>query len=207
MAQIQVEKNVNGIEGLCVITPAVHGDNRGYFMETYSQRDMEENGLFIPFVQDNQSMSAKGVLRGLHFQKQYPQTKLVRVIKGSVFDVAVDLRPGSKTFGKWYGIELTEENKKQFLIPKGFAHGFLVLSDAAEFCYKCDDFYHADDEGGLAWNDPDIGIVWPQVVGTYAGNASAKGYSLSDGTNLNLSEKDQKWSVLRETGFPWKKGE
>lgn len=203
MAQIQVEKNVNGIEDLCVITPAVHGDNRGYFMETYSQRDMEENGIFIPFVQDNQSMSAKGVLRGLHFQKHYPQTKLVRVIKGSVFDVAVDLRPGSKTFGKWYGIELTEENKKQFLIPKGFAHGFLVLSDVAEFCYKCDDFYHGDDEGGLAWNDPDIGIVWPQLVGSYTGTASSQGYALSDGTKLNLSEKDQKWALLHKTKLPW----
>ena len=127
MGQISVEKNVGGIEGLCVITPAVHGDARGYFMETYSQRDMEEAGIDIIFVQDNQSMSIKGVLCGLHFQKQYPQTKLVRVIKGSVFDVAVDLRSGSKTYGKWYGIELTEENKKQFLIPRGFAHGFFVL--------------------------------------------------------------------------------
>lgn len=207
MAQIRVEKNVNGIEGLGVITPAVHGDNRGYFMETYSQRDMEENGISISFVQDNQSMSTKGVLRGLHFQKHYPQTKLVRVIKGSVFDVAVDLRHGSKTFGKWYGIELTEENKKQFLIPKGFAHGFLVLSDVAEFCYKCDDFYHGEDEGGLAWNDPDIGIVWPQVVGIYSGNASGQSYALSDGTKLNLSEKDQKWNILRATDFPWKNGE
>lgn len=159
MGQISVEKNVGGIEGLCVITPAVHGDARGYFMETYSQRDMEENGININFVQDNQSMSVKGVLRGLHFQKNFPQTKLVRVIKGSVFDVAVDLRSGSETYGKWYGIELTEDNKKQFLIPRGFAHGFLVLSDTAEFCYKCDDFYHASDEGGLAWNDPEICIV------------------------------------------------
>ena len=161
MGQITVEKNVDGIEGLCVITPAVHGDNRGYFMETYSQRDMAENGIHVGFVQDNQSMSVKGVLRGLHFQKNYPQTKLVRVIKGRVFDVAVDLRPGSATYGKWYGVELTEENKKQFLIPRGFAHGFLVLSDVAEFCYKCDDFYHPNDEGGLAWNDPEIGIQWP----------------------------------------------
>ena len=201
MAQIQVEKNVNGIEGLCVITPAIHGDSRGYFMETYSQRDMEANGLHIPFVQDNQSMSTKGVLRGLHFQKQYPQTKLVRVIKGSVFDVAVDLRPGSQTFGKWYGIALTQENKKQVLIPKGFAHGFLVLSDVAEFCYKCDDFYHPDDEGGLAWNDPEIGIQWPQVEGVYPGNACAQGYALADGTKLNLSDKDQKWPGLRD-GFP-----
>ena len=199
MGQITIEKNVAGIEGLCVITPAVHGDNRGYFLETYSQRDMEENGINICFVQDNQSMSVKGVLRGLHFQKNYPQTKLVRVIKGSVFDVAVDLRKESKTFGKWYGLELTEENKKQFLIPRGLAHGFLVLSDTAEFCYKCDDFYHPNDEGGLAWNDPTIGITWPEVTGEYRGTASAEGYALSDGTALNLSEKDQKWFGLNDT--------
>ena len=199
MGQITVEKNVAGIEGLCIITPAVHGDNRGYFMETYSQRDMEENGIHIDFVQDNQSMSVKGVLRGLHFQKNYPQTKLVRVIQGSVFDVAVDLRTDSKTFGKWYGIELTAENKKQFLIPRGFAHGFLVLSDTAEFCYKCDDFYHANDEGGLAWNDPAIGIQWPELTGAYQGSASAQGYALTDGTPLNLSEKDQQWLPLNDT--------
>ena len=199
MGQIKVEKNVGGIEGLCVITPAVHGDNRGYFMETYSQRDMEEAGLNITFVQDNQSMSTKGVLRGLHYQKQYPQTKLVRAIKGSVFDVAVDLRAGSATYGKWYGVLLTEENKKQFLIPKGFAHGFLVLTDTAEFCYKCDDFYHANDEGGLAWNDPAIGVQWPELVGEYNGSASAEGYTLSDGTPLKLSDKDQNWVGLSET--------
>ena len=189
MGQITVGKNVGGIEGLCVITPAVHGDNRGYFMETYSQRDMEEAGINIVFVQDNQSMSTKGVLRGLHFQKQFPQTKLVRVIKGSVYDVAVDLRSRSNIYGKWYRIELTEENKKQFLIPRGFAHGFLVLSDTAEFCYKCDDFYHPNDEGGLAWNDPEIGIVWLKVVGEYRGTASAEGYYL-DSMALNLSGKD-----------------
>lgn len=198
MGQIKVEKNMAGIEGLCVITPAVHGDNRGYFMETYSQRDMEEAGINICFVQDNQSMSVKGVLRGFHFQKKYPQTKLVRVIKGSVFDVAVDLRAGSATYGKWYGIELTEENKKQFLIPKGFAHGFLVLSDVAEFCYKCDDFYHPDDEGGIAWNDPQIGVKWPGVEGIYSGTASAAGYYL-EGTALTLSDKDQKWMNLKDT--------
>ena len=199
MGQLTVEKNVGGIEGLCVITPSVHGDNRGYFMETYSQRDMEEAGLNIPFVQDNQSMSTKGVLRGLHFQKHYPQTKLVRAIKGSVFDVAVDLRADSATFGKWYGILLTEDNKKQFLIPKGFAHGFLVLTDIAEFCYKCDDFYHANDEGGLAWNDPEIGIEWPGVVKVCNGLTDAAEYALVDGTPLNLSEKDQKWGGLRNT--------
>ena len=199
MGQITVEKNVGGIEGLCVITPAVHGDNRGYFMETYSQRDMEEAGINITFVQDNQSCSSKGVLRGLHFQKKYPQTKLVRAIKGSVFDVAVDLRTDSATYGKWYGVLLTEENKKQFLIPKGFAHGFLVLTDIAEFCYKCDDFYHANDEGGLAWNDPEIGIEWPELVGEYNGTPSAEGYTLTDGTPLNLSDKDQKWMGFKDT--------
>ena len=190
MGQITVEKNVGGIEGLCVITPAVHGDARGYFMETYSQRDMEENGLNYTFVQDNQSSSTKGVLRGLHFQINFPQTKLVRVIKGSVFDVAVDLRDGSPTYGKHFGVELTEENKKQFLIPQGFAHGFLVLSDMAEFCYKVDDFYHPNVEGGLAWNDPDIGIKWPDVIGEYSGSASPEGYKMSDGTLLNMSAKD-----------------
>ena len=195
MGQITVEQNVGGIEGLCVIIPAVHGDARGYFMETYSQRDMEEAGFPVSFVQDNQSMSAKGVLRGLHFQIRYPQTKLVRVIRGAVFDVAVDLREGSLTYGKWYGVELTEENRKQFLIPKGFAHGFLVLSDVAEFCYKCDDFYHPNDEGGIAWNDPQIGIVWPGITGEYRGSASAEGYCLG-GVPLTLSEKDQKWGSL-----------
>ncbi len=199
MGQIKVEKNAGGIEGLCVITPAVHGDNRGYFMETYSQRDMEEAGIDVVFVQDNQSCSTKGVLRGLHFQKQFPQTKLVRAIKGRVFDVAVDLRAESKTYGKWYGVELTEENKKQFLIPKGFAHGFLVLTDVAEFCYKCDDFYHPNDEGGMAWNDPEIGIEWPELVGKYYGTASAEGYTLEDGTKLNLSDKDQKWLGFKDT--------
>lgn len=199
MGQIKVENNVGGIEGLCVIEPAVHGDSRGYFMEMYNQRDMEEAGINIVFVQDNQSCSTKGVLRGLHFQKQYPQTKLVRVIKGRVFDVAVDIRKNSETYGKWYGVELTEENKKQFLIPKGFAHGFLVLSDTAEFCYKCDDFYHADDESGLAWNDPKIGIEWPEIVGEYNGSTDSAGYMLKDGTALNLSEKDKKWDIFENT--------
>lgn len=199
MGQIKIQKNVGGIEGLCILEPMVHGDQRGYFMETYNQRDMYEAGLTMNFVQDNQSCSSKGVLRGLHFQKEFPQGKLVRVVKGSVFDVAVDLRSDSKTFGKWFGIELTEENKKQFYIPEGFAHGFLVLSDVAEFCYKCTDFYHPGDEGGLAWNDPLIGINWPQLIGTYKGNASADGYCLQDGTKLNLSQKDQLWSGIHET--------
>ena len=198
MGQIKVTKCP--IEGLHIIEPAVHGDSRGYFMETYNRRDMQEAGLDMVFVQDNQSMSVKGVLRGLHFQKQYPQTKLVRAIRGSVFDVAVDLRPGSETYGKWYGVLLTEENKKQFLIPRGFAHGFLVLTDTAEFCYKCDDFYHPNDEGGLAWNDPAIGITWPEVVGEYAGTASGAGYCLVDGTPLKLSAKDELQPTLARLG-------
>lgn len=197
MGQIQVTKAP--IEGLYVIEPTVHGDERGYFMETYNQRDMQDAGLNMVFVQDNQSMSKKGVLRGLHFQKQYPQGKLVRVIKGSVFDVAVDLRSGSATYGQWYGVELTEENKKQFYIAEGFAHGFLVLSDTAEFCYKVTDFYHPGDEGGLAWNDPAIGIDWPQLSGSYPGCADGSGYTLADGTPLTLSDKDQKWLGLRDT--------
>ena len=199
MGQIKVEKNAGGIEGLCVIEPSVHGDQRGYFMETYNQKDMEEAGLNMQFVQDNQSCSTKGVLRGLHFQKEFPQGKLVRVIKGTVFDVAVDLRSNSKTYGKWYGVELSEENKKQFYISEGFAHGFLVLSDVAEFCYKCTDFYHPGDEGGLAWNDPSIGIEWPQLTGEYKGTPSGEGYKLSDGTAIKLSEKDEKWLTLSDT--------
>lgn len=196
MGQIKVTKAP--INGLYIIEPAVHGDSRGYFMETYNKRDMEEFGLNMNFVQDNQSMSVKGVLRGLHFQKRYPQGKLVRVIKGKVFDVAVDLRKNSVTYGKWFGVELTEENKKQFYISEGFAHGFLVLSDIAEFCYKVTDFYHPGDEGGLAWNDPTIGIEWG-VIGKYGGTASAEGYTLPDGTPLNLSDKDQKWLGLKDT--------
>ncbi len=201
MGQIQVTKNLGGIAGLCLIEPAVHGDARGYFMETYNEREMAEAGISVRFVQDNQSMSVKGVLRGLHFQKRYPQCKLVRAVRGSVFDVAVDLRKHSATFGKWYGVVLTAENKKQFLIPEGFAHGFLVLSDVAEFCYKVNDFWHADDEGGVAWNDPAIGIEWPELVGAYAGSASGDSYALSDGTPLCLSEKDQAWPPLRDQRF------
>lgn len=197
MGQIKVTKCP--IEGLYIIEPAVHGDSRGYFMETYNRRDMEEAGLTMEFVQDNQSMSTKGVLRGLHFQKEFPQGKLVRAIRGRVFDVAVDLRADSKTYGKWYGVELSEENKKQFYISPGFAHGFLVLSETAEFCYKCTDFYHPGDEGGLAWNDPAIGIEWPELRGSYPGSAAAQGYALADGTPLNLSDKDQKWACLADT--------
>lgn len=199
MGQITVKKNVGGIEGLCLIEPTVHGDSRGYFMETYNKNDMVEAGLSMEFVQDNQSSSTKGVLRGLHFQKQHPQGKLVRVIKGAVYDVVVDLRRDSRTFGKWYGEELSAENHLQFYIPEGFAHGFLVLSDIAEFCYKCTDFYRPGDEGGLAWNDPEIGIEWPSLVGAYLGGPSAAGYALRDGTPLTLSDKDQKWRGIKDT--------
>ena len=199
MGQIRVTRNVDGIEGLCVIDLTVHGDSRGYFMETYNEKDMKENGLDIRFVQDNQSCSVKGVLRGLHFQKQFPQTKLVRVIRGTVYDVAVDLRKDSKTYGHYHGVILSDENKRQFLIPRGFAHGFLVLSDVAEFCYKCDDFYHPNDEGGLAWNDPEIGIKWPEVEGLYPGSADASKYMMKDGHPLVLSKKDQGWLGIKET--------
>ena len=180
MGKITVEKTP--IEGLLVITPTVFGDNRGYFMETYNISDFKEAGIDCEFVQDNQSASKKGVIRGLHFQINYPQDKLVRVIRGEVFDVAVDLRPGSKTYGQWYGINLTEENKKMFFIPKNFAHGFLVLSDYAEFTYKCTELYHPNDEGGIIYNDPDIGIKWPT----------------EDGMELIFSEKDKKWPTLKE---------
>lgn len=170
------------IEGLKVIEPTVFGDSRGYFMETYNYNDFKEAGIDVEFVQDNQSSSHYGVLRGLHFQIQYPQDKLVRVVSGEVYDVAVDLREGSKTFGKWYGVLLSAENKKQFFIPKGFAHGFLVLSEHAEFAYKCSDFYHPNDEGGIIWNDADIAVEWP----------------IPEGMELELSDKDKKWHGLKE---------
>ena len=171
------------IEGLYVIEPTVFKDERGYFMETYNQNDFKEAGLDMTFVQDNQSMSVKGVLRGLHFQKQYPQGKLVRAVRGTVFDVAVDLRSDSKTYGKWFGVTLSAENKKQFYIPEGFAHGVLVRSDEAEFAYKCTDFYHPGDEGGLLWSDPEIGVDWP----------------IEPGMELIISDKDKKWSGLKDT--------
>ena len=163
MGKIKVE--FCEIEGLKVITPTVFGDERGYFMETYNYNDFKEAGIDVQFVQDNQSASKKGVLRGLHFQINYPQDKLVRVVNGEVFDVAVDLREGSKTYGKWFGVLLSAENKKQFFIPKNFAHGFIVLSDYAEFAYKCTDFYHPNDEGGLYFDDPEIGVEWPMPEG------------------------------------------
>ncbi|MDQ5983652.1 MAG: dTDP-4-dehydrorhamnose 3,5-epimerase [Eubacteriales bacterium SKADARSKE-1] len=169
------------IEGLFVIEPTVFGDNRGYFMETYNYNDFKEAGLDVQFVQDNQSKSTKGVLRGLHFQKNNPQEKLVRVIKGEVFDVAVDIRKGSKTFGKWFGIILSAENKRQFYIPEGFAHGFLVLSDEAEFVYKCTNFYDPKSESGIMWNDEDISIEWP----------------IDDGMKILLSDKDKKHNSFK----------
>lgn len=180
MGKITVE--TCGIEGLKVIVPKVFGDERGYFMETYHYEDYKAAGIDQVFVQDNQSSSGKGVLRGLHFQKEFPQDKLVRVLSGEVFDVAVDLREGSATFGKWFGVVLSAENKKQFFIPKNFAHGFLVLSDYAEFAYKCTDFYHPNDEGGILYNDPEIGVEWP----------------VPEGMELIMSEKDQKWGGIRE---------
>ena len=173
------------IEGVFIAEPAVFPDERGYFMETYNENDFKEEGIDLTFVQDNQSKSSKGVLRGLHFQKTQPQGKLVRVISGEVFDVAVDLRKASKTYGKWVGVRLSAENKKQLFIPKGFAHGFVVLSDEAEFVYKCTDFYKGDDEGGILWNDPDIGIEWPiEDIGE---------------ENILLSEKDKLWKPLKDT--------
>ncbi len=184
------------IDGVVIIETKTFGDNRGYFMETYEQRKFAEGGITAKFVQDNQSKSIKGVLRGIHMQKNHPQAKLVRVIKGTVYDVAVDLREGSPTYGEYVGTILSAENKKQFFIPRGFAHGFLVLSDEAEFVYKCDEFYYPDDEFGIAWNDPGIGIQWPNLMGEYRGSASAEGYFLKDGTKIILSEKDEKLKNL-----------
>lgn len=169
------------IEGVFIIEPRKFGDNRGYFMETYQDKDFFEAGLKYNFIQDNQSKSKAGVLRGLHFQKKHPQAKLVRCIEGEVFDVAVDLRKGSKTYGKWVGVVLSAEKGNQFMIPRGFAHGFVVLSESATFCYKCDEMYHPEDEGGIMWNDKDVGIDWPY-----------KGEPL-------LSEKDKKHPSLRES--------
>ena len=180
MSKITVE--TCEIEGLKIITPTVFGDERGYFMETYNYNDFKEAGIDLEFVQDNQSKSVRGVLRGLHFQNKYPQDKLVRVISGEVFDVAVDLREGSPTYGRWHGVILSAENKKQFFVPKGFAHGFLVLSESAEFVYKCSDFYQPRDEGGIIWNDQEVGIDWP----------------IPNGMEPLISEKDKKWGSINE---------
>ena len=174
-----------GIKDMFVVEPTVFEDNRGYFMETYQENEFKEAGYYLTFVQDNQSKSTKGVLRGLHLQLNYPQGKLVRVIKGEVFDVGVDLRGDSPTYGKWYGEVLSEDNKKQLYIPPKFAHGFLVLSDEAEFAYKCDDVYNHSAEGGLKWNDPDVGIKWPEVPGMKP-------------EEYLTSEKDALWPTLNE---------
>lgn len=172
--------NETNIKDVYIIEPKLFGDNRGYFMETYNEDDFKNNGLNYDFVQDNQSKSKKGVLRGLHFQKKHPQAKLVRVLEGEVYDVAVDLRKDSPTYGKWVGVLLSSDNNKMLMIPRGFAHGFVVLSETAVFAYKCDEFYHPEDEGGIMWNDPEIGIEWP-----YDGE-------------LILSEKDKKHPLLKD---------
>ena len=188
MGKIRVTKTF--IEGLAIIEPEVYGDSRGYFFETFNARDMIEAGFDYNFVQDNQSMSTKGVLRGLHYQKEHPQTKLVRVISGEVFDVVVDIRRGSPTYGKWFGVILSAENKKQFLITKGFAHGFLFLSDYAEFAYKVDDYWHPEDEYGIQWDDSDLDIKWPEI------DVFKK--EMLDGTKLIFSEKDLNWNPFSE---------
>ena len=187
MGQIKVTRF--DIEGLFLVEPTVHGDDRGYFFGSYNENDLKEEGINLKFVQENQSMSKKGVLRGLHFQINHPQGKLVRVLKGRAFDIAVDLRKGSSTFGKWHGEELTEENKKQFYVPEGFAHGFLALSDTVEFLYKVTDFYHPNDEGGIYFLDKTLNIAWPELVDENR---------LKDGTPLNLSEKDKNWPSFNE---------
>ena len=169
------------IKGVYIIEPQVFGDNRGYFMETYRKEEFDKAGLKYNFVQDNQSKSKKGVLRGLHYQKKYPQAKLVRVISGEVFDVAIDLRKDSPTYGQWVGEVLSSENKKMLMVPRGFAHGFMVLSETAEFIYKCDEVYHPEDEGGIMWNDPEVGVKWPSDIEPL------------------LSDKDQKHPSLKES--------
>ena len=194
MGQIRIESNVNGIMGLNIISPTIHKDKRGYFIETYSKRDFMESGIDIDFIQDNQSYSTKGILRGLHFQKQHPQTKLIRAIMGSIYSVAVDLRCDSLTYGKWYGVVLDSNEHKQFLIPKGFAHGFLCLSNEAIVCYKCDEFYHPDDEMGIIWNDPELCIEWLGVTA----KAPDDNYVLSDGSPIILSAKDSMFKTLSE---------
>lgn len=175
------------IRDLYIIEPTVFGDERGYFMETYSKKDFFEAGLTMEFVQDNESKSRKGVLRGLHFQTQKTQGKLVRVTSGAVYDVAVDLRKGSPTYGQWEGVLLTSENKKQFYVPEGFAHGFLVVSDEATFNYKCTNFYAPEYDGGVLWNDSEIGVEWP----------------LDGIDEILLSEKDKNQKTLKELDLPF----
>ena len=185
MGRIQVSEDCNGIKGLKVIQPQVYEDERGFFMESYNYKDFAAAGIDCTFVQDNQSSSRRGVLRGLHYQIEHPQAKLVRVIRGEDYDVAVDLRKDTATFGKWFGERLSEENKKQLFVPEGFAHGYLVLSDYAEFCYKVTDFYHPGDEGGILFNDPAIGVEWPTPEGMKP-------------DELLLLERDRNWGGLLE---------
>lgn len=179
MGEIKIEECM--IEGLKVIEPKQFGDDRGWFMETYHQKDYECAGIPCTFVQDNRAYSRKGVLRGLHFQKKYPQDKLISVLRGEIYDVVVDIREGSKTYGKWFGVILSAQNRKQLFVPKGFAHGYLVLSEEAEIFYKCSEIYHPEDEGGILWNDPKIGIKWPII----------------HKDKIILSEKDKNWGTLR----------
>lgn len=197
MRQIKIEKDVGGIEGLCVIKPAVHGDARGCFMETYNEKEMKEVGIDVHFVQDNQSTSVKGVLRGMHVQKRHPQGKLVRVVKGLIFDVAVDMRKNSKTFGNWFGVELSEKNGKQLYIPEGFAHGFYVMSDEVVFCYKVTDFYRPDDELGIRWDD--MRIKWPILEGTVPilSEKDKKNGSFAEAIKYIDGEKDEHSVYMR----------
>lgn len=190
MGRISIEKDRGDIKGLHIITPQRYGDSRGWFMETYNRKDLLAGGIEMVFVQDNQSFSSKGVLRGMHFQKEHPQAKLIRVTRGEVLDVVVDLREGSETYGKWHGEILSADNARQILVPKGFAHGFLTLSDYAEFCYKCDEYYYPEDEGGFIWNDPAVGIDWPVVT------AQDGSLRMEDGTEIILSEKDRNLARL-----------
>ncbi len=185
------------MEGLLVIETAIKAADDKYFMETYNQRDMQEAGLDLEFVQDNQVMLPKGSLCGLHFQKEHPFGKLARCIKGAVYDVVVDLRPESATYGQWYGLELSQWNKKQLYIPEGFANGFLAINSRIVYCYKCTGYYDPDDEYGIAWNDPDLGIEWPGVIGTYLGDASSYGYILGDGSNLKIAKRDEQWPGIQ----------
>lgn len=178
------------IEGLYILEPKVFGDSRGYFCETYNERELQEAGITMRFVQDNESMSSRGVLRGLHYQMTHPQGKLVRVLQGRVYDVAVDIRPGSPTYGQHFGVELSAENRLQFCIAPGFAHGYLALSERAVFAYKVTDYYHPEDEAGIAWDDPEIGIVWPEI--------DAAAGMMTDGTPLSIIERDRCWPRLKD---------
>ncbi|MBO5435630.1 dTDP-4-dehydrorhamnose 3,5-epimerase [bacterium] len=194
----QININQGPMRDIYVIEPMVYGDKNGYFMETFNAKSLRAHNIMAEFAYDNQSFATKGTLRGLHFQKKYSQSKIVRVIKGEVFYVVVDMRRDSKDYGKWFGITLSADNKQQLYIGEGFAHGFLVTSDDAEICYKCTDVHRADDECGIAWNDPNIGIEWPGVTGTYRRSAFSRGYVLDGNVPLKLSDKDQRWLNMKD---------